>query len=122
MLQAQPHEVLEPSIAGLRARTKALEHGAVRTFDWIRAHPGTLAATAFAGAVAAALTKLGGGWIRCKNWRSIGKHVCGLPNALIEALLGLGLAFAVVIDPRKTAEAAVAAEDAMESIIRKIAD
>src|SRR6202043_2188520 len=85
--------VLEPDIAALRARTKAIEHGAVKTFDWIRAHPGAVATTAFAGAVALALRKLGGGWIRCKNWRAIGKHVCGLPWSLIESLLGLGLAF-----------------------------
>jgi len=114
--------VLEPDIAALRARTKALERGAIRTFDWIRAHPGTLAATAFAGAVAVALTKLGGGWIRCKNWRAIGKRVCGIPWSTIEALLAIGLATELVIDPEKVAEAALLAVDALEPVIEKIAD
>ena len=59
---------------------------------------------------------------KSRNWRAIGKHICRWPFALIEALLSLGLAFAVVIDPRKTADAAVAVEDAMESLIRRIAD
>jgi hypothetical protein len=114
--------VTRPAIKTARAEAKAAEAEALRVFRWVKAHPGAIATTAFAGAVALALRKLGGGWIRCKNWRQIGKHVCSLPNALISALLGLGLAFAVVIDPRKTAEAAVAVEDVMESIIRKIAD
>jgi hypothetical protein len=114
--------VAQPNVRTARAEARAAEEQAIATYKWMVKHRTSLLTGAFTGAAAWALTRLGGGWIRCKNWRTIGKHVCRWPYSLIEALLGLGLAFAVVIDPRKTAEAAVAVEDVMESIIRKIAD
>jgi hypothetical protein len=115
-------KVISRDLPGIRAEAKAAERAAANSWRWFRTHPKTAVTGAFLGAVAFALGKLGGGWIRCKPWRRIGHAVCGLPMSLIEGLLGLGLAFAVVIDPRKTAELAVGVEDAMESIIRKIAD
>jgi hypothetical protein len=114
--------VTRPATQTIRSEAKAAEAQAIHLFRWLSAHRLGVATAVFTGAVAIALRNLGGRWIRCKNWRAIGSHVCGLPWSLIEALLGLGLAFAVVIDPRKTAELAVGVEDAMESIIRKIAD
>jgi hypothetical protein len=114
--------VAQPNVRTARAQAHAAEEQAIATYKWMVKHHTWLLAGVFTGAVSWGLNRLGGGWIRCKNWRTIGKHVCRWPYSLIEALLGLGLAFAVVIDPRKTAEAAVAVEDVMESIIRKIAD
>src|SRR6266566_1431542 len=105
-----------------KAQARTAENLAINTYKYLTKHKTSLLTGVFTGAAAWALTRLGGGWIRCKNWRTIGKHVCRWPYSLLEALLGLGLAFAVVIDPRKTAEAAVKAEDVMESLIRKIAD
>jgi hypothetical protein len=102
--------VLEPGLANVRARTKALEHGAVRTWEWIRAHGRSAGALAFAGAVAWALTKLGVGWIRCANWRRIGKTVCGLPRSRIDALLGLLLGTLLLANIRTLAQFAEAVE------------
>lgn len=114
--------VLEPDIAALRKRVVKLEDGAIDAFRWIRAHPLSLGATAFAGAVAVALQRLGGSWIRCRNWNRIGKHVCGLPASLIEDLLGLSLAFLAVVDPVVIAEAAIKTEDTIHSLVVGIAE
>jgi hypothetical protein len=81
--------VIEHDLASLRARERALEDGALNTFRWIKTHPLALASTAFAGAVAIALQRLGGSWIRCNRWNRIGKQVCGVDANLIEGLLGL---------------------------------
>lgn len=83
--------VLEPEFARLRERTRTLENEYAKLRKWTRAHARAVATAVFIGAVEIALRKLGGGWIRCKNWRRIGKHVCGLPVALIEDLLALTL-------------------------------
>jgi hypothetical protein len=88
--------VLEPTVAGLRARTRALEHGGTRLWRWLRTHPQTVATGAFVGAVSFALTRLGGGWIRCANWRKLGRRVCRMPMTDIDALLGLFVAVEVI--------------------------
>lgn len=49
----------------------------------------TLAGTAVAGAVALALARLGVSWIRCNNWKRLGRGVCGLPSNVISDILGL---------------------------------
>ena len=57
----------------------------------------------------------------CKNTQNVTKKLCGLDSALLESILGLALAFLVVIDPVAIAEAALTTEDAMDSIIRQTA-
>lgn len=84
--------VLEPGLEAVRARTRALEHGAIRTFEWLNSHRRGVAASVFTGAVAWALTRLGGGWIRCANWRKLGKTVCRLPSPIVDALIAALLA------------------------------
>lgn len=42
-----------------------------------------------AGAVALALAKLGVSWIRCNNWKRLGRGVCNLPSSVISDILGL---------------------------------
>jgi hypothetical protein len=120
--EAYDRTVAQPNIRTARAEARAAENQALATYKWMVRHRTSLLAGAFTGAAAWALTRLGGGWIRCKNWRTIGKHVCRWPYALIEALLGLGLAFAVVIDPVTTAKIAAEVTDDMDALIRKIAD
>lgn len=93
-----PHEIgrirtgereLERVYEDLRGRTKALERGAIKTFEWLRAHPFSAATAAFAGAVAIALTRLGLGAFRCNSLkRLLNKRGCGLWSDLDE-LLGL---------------------------------
>lgn len=75
-----------------------LEHGAARTWDWIRRHPLGIAAAGFAGAVAVALNRLGLGWLRCRsNPFTKSKNPCGLWNDLA-GLLGLATAAVAVYE------------------------
>ncbi len=44
--------------------------------------------TAAVGLVATALARLGVSWIRCNNWKRLGRGVCGLPASVISDFLG----------------------------------
>lgn len=121
-LERELDHVLEHDVAALRARTKAIEHDLAKVFKWIRTHPEALATAAFTGAVAVALRRLGLGWLRCRNVRRLGKAACGLPVGLIEDVLGLALAFLVVVDPVVIAKAAVKSEDVMHDLVVRIAE
>jgi hypothetical protein len=124
-LKVGEHErahVLNPGVASARAQARAAEEAAIATYRYIVRHRRSVIAGAFTGAVAWALTRVGGGWIRCKNWRAIGKRVCGIPWSTIESLLAIGLATELVIDPEKVAEAALLAVDGLEGVIEKIAE
>lgn len=109
-LDREISRVLEPEIAGLRAGERALEHGAIKTWDWILRHPKVAASTAFAGAVAWALARLGAGWVRCSNWNKIGRQVCGTPTSEIEGLLGLFVAGVSVLELRELVKLAQSVE------------
>jgi hypothetical protein len=89
------------TIAGLRERNKALEreqtkdrtaigeieHGATRTWEWIRTHPLSAATGAFTGAVAIALARLGFGFMRCRSWQRLGRSLtCNDANVLADLL------------------------------------
>jgi hypothetical protein len=76
-------------IAGLRARTRTLEDTYQSAWAWLRRIDARFAAEAFAGAVAVALATLEVGWIRCSNWKRIGRGVCNTPAGDIDALIGL---------------------------------
>ena len=63
----------------------------------MRAHARPIATAAFVAAVAVAVRRLGMNWVRCRNWKRIGKAVCGLPASRIDGLLAVlvgGLALA----------------------------
>jgi hypothetical protein len=93
--------VIEHDVESLRKRTKLLETGAIKTFDWIRTHPLGAAATAFAGAVAVALSRLGLDLFRCNEAKNLyNKRGCGMWSDL-DALLGL-LVTAVAIEDLET--------------------
>ena len=97
-LEHEAEVVIPRDIGELRARTKALDREYERLYRWIRTHPWTAATTAFTGAVAVALARLGGSWIRCDNWKGIGRSVCGLPGSLISELLSGVLDVLVLTD------------------------
>lgn len=118
--EAALDHVIERDIPRLRARERALEKRVGREFNWIKAHPRSALSLAFAGAVSWAIAKFGGHWIFCRNWKRLGKHVCGLPFNLIEDLLGLALAFGVLIDPEETAHLAVDAVDFVEPLVGRM--
>lgn len=84
------------AIPRVNARVSSADKAISNLWEWVRSHTVDVAAVAFAGAVAVALGRLGGGWIRCRNWNRLGKSVCGLPFGLLEDLLAAGItAFAV---------------------------
>jgi hypothetical protein len=120
--EAALDRVIEWDIPRLRARERAISRRLERLWKWSRAHAKPIATAAFVAAVAVAVRRLGMNWVRCKNWRRIGKHVCGLPTSLIEDVLGLALAFLVVVDPVDVAKAAIKTEDLMHDLVVKIAE
>jgi hypothetical protein len=84
------------SIAGVRAWARGLEDEYAALYHRIARLEARVGSTAIAGTVALALAGLGISWVRCRNWRRIGRGVCGLPDALIEGLfLGAVEAFLV---------------------------
>lgn len=68
------------------------------TWKYLLSHPWAVPTTAFAGAVAVAIGRLGGGWIRCGNWNRLGRGVCRAPRHLIDDLLSLLTDFAVLVN------------------------
>lgn len=86
------HEVgvsIPGDIAGLRARDLSLG----KLYHGLRARLGRLdRATVGLGAAAlvvTALARIGAGWIRCNNWRKLGRGVCRAnPSFIDELLLG----------------------------------
>lgn len=110
-LRTVEHEVehvVEHDIASLRARTKTLEKEYAKLNKEIRAHPWTVVTTAFVGAVALALTRLGLEWIKCDNAKQVfKKRGCSLWTQL-DKLLGLagfltiGFTFREFVDASET--------------------
>lgn len=97
-LERQIEHVLDPQIAGIRTNERLFG----RTVTSIRRQLRTLTeATVGAGAaalVATALAQLGLSWIKCRNWKRLGRGVCGLPTNWISDLLGLVTDFLVLTD------------------------
>lgn len=81
--------IIVRDIPRAKADARAAEDLAITTYKWITKHKTTFLTGVFTGAAAWALTRLGGGWIRCGNWRRIGKAVCRMPYSTITAFLGL---------------------------------
>jgi hypothetical protein len=95
------------------AAARAAEDRAISTYKWLAKHRSVFLTGVFTGAVAWALSRVGGSWIRCKNWREIGKRVCRVPWPVIEGLLGL-LAIEIALhDLRRTTQLA---EEALEFV------
>lgn len=80
-------------------------------------------ALAFTGLVAAALARLGAGWIRCTNVRKAGKRVCGMDTDLLETLLGSTLLLTSAISleqlARELQEPAELVTEGMRRLVRE---
>lgn len=97
-----PHEIgrirtrekeLERVYEDLRGAVRDVEHGAIRTWEWLRSHERSAAMGAFATVVAAALARLGFGMFRCRDWQRLGRSLkCSDANILADLLaLATGL-------------------------------
>jgi hypothetical protein len=117
---------LEQAINDLKGRARVIERGAIKTFEWLRAHPYSAAMGVFSGVVAVALGRLGYGFLRCNNWRNLGKRMtCGMGAWILkslELLAGFALTYLAVLKPQVLAEEAVAAVDTIESVLTQILD
>lgn len=80
---------LPGEIAGLREAGEALARAYDRLRKLVRRHERLLGAGAITAAVALALSRLGGTWIRCTNWRRAGRQVCRMDADYLADLLAL---------------------------------
>jgi len=96
--QRVAERTIPQDIAGLRARVREAENGVEHLWQRVR-HLDRVTTGVLAGAlVATALGRLGMGWLRCSNWRRIGRLGCRIPAGLLEGLLGDALEAFVVAD------------------------
>lgn len=79
--------------------------------SWVRKHERLLGSAAMTAAVAYALRRLGATWIRCGNWRRLGKQVCGMDASLLDSLLLDTLAIVGTISIVELAEDLLNVED-----------
>ena len=110
----------EWDIPRLREQVRGLEDGAIDTWKWIRSHPLSLATAAFAGAVAVALQRIGASWIRCSNWKNIGKVGCGLETDALTGLLGALFTVEAIANLRTLVELAQETEHAVATGIQDL--
>lgn len=107
-------KALEKALAGAAAGTIGVVVGLPKDLVGIRKRLAKLerisATSIAAGAVALALAKLGASWVRCNNWKRIGREVCLADSTLITELLGLGITAAVVVDFREIVKLAQSVE------------
>jgi hypothetical protein len=83
-------------IAELRSAEGSLARLYERLWKMVRRDAAKLGVLTFAGAVAVALARLGGGWVFCRNWKTLGRGVCRLPGHFLDDLLGLVTDFLVL--------------------------
>ncbi len=112
---------LSGDIARLRARAGSLQRGYDRLYKWVRRHERALAYTALGSVAVAFVSRLGGGWIFCRNWKRLGREICRMPASGITWLLGLFALTVVALDPEEVVNAAEDAADELGWLIRKMA-
>ncbi len=91
-LQAIAHtldHVITHDLPYLRQGERALERELARLRRWVRGRALVLTTGAFIGALVWAMGKLGISWIRCANWKRVGREVCRMSPNRITALLSL---------------------------------
>ncbi len=89
-LEHQVEHVIEWDLPHLRARTRTIENELGHFFERAKATGKYVVTTAFVGAVAVALGRLGLGWLRCTSLRNLGKQFgCGGWKLLEDLLAGV---------------------------------
>jgi hypothetical protein len=108
----------------IRARVGTAEGSLTNLWKWVHRNVATVGTLTFAGAVAWAIARLGGTWIRCNNWSKIGKAGCSLNPNLLESLLAGALVIASPISIVALAEACQKftseAEDGLKWFVREL--
>ena len=120
----------EGDITKVRERTKSLEDGAIKTWDWIRTHPLSGVTAAFGAAVAVALSRLGFGMFRCRGWQNAARKLtCSNGTALgnllddgLGSLLGALLTVEAVANLRELVQLAQGVEHGVASGLRDLLD
>jgi len=86
-------KALERILAGAAGAVIGLNIPSIKDLIGIRKRIGKLEKAlthkAAAALVVTALATLGLSWIRCTNWKRLGRGVCGLPSSVISDILGL---------------------------------
>lgn len=104
-------------IRTLRARNRSIEHELDRLWKAVRKLDKVIVTTAFVGAVAVALNRLGLKWLRCRSLSNIGNRLgCG-GFALVEDLLAASLTAFAVLD---ICDFANAAETVAEAFVPEL--
>lgn len=106
---------VNPAIADLRARARAIENKAIQAFRDAAGVWHVTNAEGLAAAIALAIPALGLQWLNCNSVGSLARTVCGIPGGLLNDLLGLLGDYLIVtnlcdlIGPMNDAYSAVAA-------------
>lgn len=112
---------LPHTIAGLRARDLSLSRLYSRLRKIVARHERLLGVSAITGLVVWALSRVGAGWVFCRNWNRVGRAVCRTPFGDIEALLGLFVTGVVIADFRELVKLAQKVEHETAVVIQDIA-
>jgi hypothetical protein len=84
--------VIGRDIPNLRDTVAAAERAISDLWKRVRGNAIAYGSLAFTGAAVWALTRVGAGWLRCSNWRRIGRAGCNMNPALLDSLLAGSLA------------------------------
>lgn len=120
-IERETARVVNRDIPSVRARERALAREVDRLWSWTHRHTLAAGTATFAGAVAFALARLGAGWVRCSNWRKIGRGVCGAPASEIDALMGLFAAGATIASFRQLVELGQEVEHGVAATLQEVA-
>jgi hypothetical protein len=114
--------VIPHDIAGLRARTRAIENGFSDAWDMIRKHEAALGIGALTSVVAIALSRLGLNWLRCDSLGRLGRRIgCG-GFGLAEEFLAATFVGLAVTDLCDLAAAAAAVAEQMVPVLMELVD
>jgi hypothetical protein len=123
-LEREVGRIEHSTIPAIRAAEDQAEAAIGNLWEWVRQHTLVAGTSAFAGAVAIALTTLGLDWIKCNSAKSFFRRAgCGFWKLLedgLAMLATLALSIYAVLHPEDLAKAAVAAVDEIEPILAAI--
>ena len=95
---------LPREIGRLGGEVAEIELALHRLRAWVRKHERELGLSALVAPIVWAISKRGGGFIFCRNWKTLGRGVCRADESLIQDLLGATLAIVGTISIIEFAE------------------